>query len=383
VFALITGIWAANTQPAGGQQKHVPRFVVEAGWPKPGPRSWVADRLVTEEMGATCTDAKGNVVTLNRGTMLPIEKGLALKSAPPIIEFDPAGNVVKAWGDRGMLPEGLHGCFFDYENNFWLGGSGDGIVQKWARDGSKMLLQIGTKGKCDGPDGKCASPGLNASHTLLNLPADIAVNPANGEIYIADGYGNHRIVVFDRSGQYLRQWGSAGTGPGQFSPTGGGHPHCVVLNQALLYVCDRGNSRIQVFDTAGNLKEIIEVKPGPGAFGSASDVGFSPDSRYMYINDQGNTVLWIYEMASKTIVGGFGRAGHAAGEWNSFHSMAVDRMGNIYTSEVTGRRVQFVPKAPCTGSPSTFLNRPHYDHSLARNGSDSASGAKFRTLKPR
>lgn len=363
VLALVTGIWAANTQSAGGQQKHVPRFVVEPGWPKPGPRSWVTDRLVTEEMGATCADAKGNVVTLNRGNMLPIEKGLALKSAPPIIEFDPAGNLVKAWGDRDALPEGLHGCFFDYENNFWLGGNGDGIVQKWTRDGSKMLMQIGTKGKCDGPDGKCASPGLNASHTLLNLPADIAVNPANGEIYIADGYGNHRLVVFDRNGQYLRQWGSAGTGPGQFSPPGGAHPHCVVLNQGLLYVCDRGNSRIQVFDTMGNLKEIIDVKPGPGAFGSASDLGFSPDNRYMYINDQGNSVLWIYEMAGKTIVGGFGRAGHAAGEWNSFHSMAVDRMGNIYTSEVTGRRVQkFVPKGTVPPDRlSTFLSRPHYD----------------------
>jgi hypothetical protein len=363
VLAAVAGIWAANPQPAGGQQKRVPRFVVEPGWPKPGPRSWVTDRLVTEEMGATCTDAKGSVVTLNRGNMLPIEKSLTLKSAPPIIEFDSAGNLVKAWGDRAVLPEGLHGCFFDYENNFWLGGNGDGIVQKWTRDGTKMLLQIGTKGKCDGPDGKCASPGSNASHTLLNLPADIAVNPANGDIYIADGYGNHRIVVFDRNGQYLRQWGSPGTGPGQFSPPGGAHPHCVVLNQGLLYVCDRGNSRIQVFDPMGDLKEIIDVKPGSGAFGSASDLAFSPDNRYMYVNDHGNSVLWIYEMARKTIVGGFGRAGHAAGEWNSFHSLAVDPMGNIYTSEVTGRRVQkFVPKGMMPPDRlSTFLSRPHYD----------------------
>lgn len=364
VLALITGIRAGNTQPAGGQQKQqVPRFVVEPGWPKPGPRSWVTDRLVTEEMGATCADARGHVVTLNRGNMLPIEKSLTLKSAPPIIEFDPAGNLVKAWGDRAVLPDGLHGCLFDHENNFWLGGSGDGIVQKWTRDGSKMLLQIGMKGKCDGPDGKCASPGLNASHTLLNQPADVAVNPTNGEIYIADGYGNHRIVVFDRSGQYLRQWGSAGTGPGQFSPPGGAHPHCVVLSQGLLYACDRGNSRIHVFDTMGNLKEIIDVKPGSGAFGSVSDLGFSPDNRYMYVNDHGNSVLWIYEMASKTIVGGFGRAGHAAGEWNSFHSLAVDGNNNIFTSEVTGRRVQkFVPMGTVPQNRlSTFLNRPHYD----------------------
>ena len=283
VLALVAGIWAVNAQSGGG--RHVPRFVVEPGWPKPGPRSWVTDRLVTEEMGATCADAKGTVVSLNRGNMLPIEKSLTLKSAPPIIEFDPSGHVVKAWGDRSVLPEGLHGCLFDHENNFWLGGSGDGIVQKWTRDGSRMLMQIGTKGKCDGPDGKCGNPGLNASHTLLNQPADMAVDPTNGDIYIADGYGNHRIVVFDRNGQYLRQWGSAGTGPGQFSPPDGGHPHCVVLNRGLLYVCDRGNARIQVFDRMGSLKEIIEVKPGSGEFGSSSDLDFSPDSRFMYIND--------------------------------------------------------------------------------------------------
>ena len=136
-----------NTQSAGAQQKHVPRFVVEPGWPKPGPRNWLTDRLVTEEMGATCTDAKGHVVSLNRGNMLPIEKSLTLSAAPPIVEFDPSGNVVKAWGDRSVLPEGLHGCLFDHENNFWLGGSGDGIVQKWTRDGSKMLHADRDQGK--------------------------------------------------------------------------------------------------------------------------------------------------------------------------------------------------------------------------------------------
>jgi DNA-binding beta-propeller fold protein YncE len=363
MLAVAAGAWAVNTPSAGAQQKQVPRFVVEPGWPKPGPRNWLTDRLVTEEMGATCTDANGNVVALNRGNMLPIEKSLTLNAAPPIVEFDSSGSVVKAWGDRSVLPEGLHGCLFDHENNFWVGGSGDGIVQKWARDGSKMLMQIGTKGKCDGPDGKCGNPGLNASRTLLNQPADIAIDPANGDIYIADGYGNHRLVVFDRNGQFLRQWGSAGTGPGQFSPPDGGHPHCVVLNRELLYVCDRGNARIQVFDRMGNLKEIIDVKPGSGSFGSSSDLDFSPDNRFMYINDHGNSVLWIYEMATRTIVAGFGRAGHAAGEWTSFHSLAVDRMGNIYTGEVTGRRVQkFVPKGTVPPNRlSTFLDRPHYE----------------------
>jgi sugar lactone lactonase YvrE len=130
-----------------------------------------------------------------------------------------------------------------------------------------------------------------------------------------------------------------------------------------LYVCDRGNARIQVFDPMGNLKDIIEVKPGSGSFGSSSDLDFSPDGRFMYINDHGNSVLWLYEMARRTIVGGFGRAGHAAGEWNSFHSLAVDPMGNIYTGEVTGRRIQkFVLKGTVSSARlNAFLERPHYD----------------------
>lgn len=363
VLVFAAALSTVQMPVAGGPQKPVPRFVVEAGWPTPGPRSWVTDRLVTQEIGATCTDARGHVVALNRGTMLPIETSLTLRSAPPIIEFDPSGNVVAAWGDRGALPQGLHGCLVDHEGHLWIGGSGDGVVQKWERESHRMLLQIGTKGTCDGPGGKCASPGLNASRTLLNQPADVAVDPATGEIYIADGYGNHRIVVFDRHGQFLRQWGSAGSGPSQFAPTGGGHPHCAVLHRGLLYVCDRGNARIHVFDRAGTLKETIDVKPGSGAFGSSSDLDFSPDGRYMYINDHGNSVLWIYEMASRTIVGGFGRAGRAAGAWGSFHSLAVDPKGTIYTGEVTGRRVQkFVRKGNVPpGRLSTFLDRAHYD----------------------
>src|SRR5213594_2268051 len=309
VLALVAGIWAVNAQSGGG--RHVPRFVVEPGWPKPGPRSWVTDRLVTEEMGATCADAKGTVVSLNRGNMLPIEKSLTLKSAPPIIEFDPSGHVLKAWGDRSVLPEGLHGCLFDHENNFWLGGSGDGIVQKWTRDGSRMLMQIGTKGKCDGPDGKCGNPGLNASHTLLNQPADMAVDPTNGDIYIADGYGNHRVAVFDKNGKYLRQMGGVGTGPGQFASGDGGHPHCVVLGKdGLVYACDRGNDRINVYKKNGTFLYDIPVIPGTAALGTAGsawDVDFSPDKNqtFMYESDGGNEIMWIFDHANNTILSGF------------------------------------------------------------------------------
>src|SRR5580704_9599384 len=103
--------------------------------------------------------------------------------------------------------------------------------------------------------------GRNGSPTLLNEPADIAVDAGNGDIYIADGYGNHRVVVFDANGKFLRQWGEAGTDKGLFALMGGGHPHCAVFDHdGQLYVCDRGNDRIEVFDKMGSLKRVIVAK---------------------------------------------------------------------------------------------------------------------------
>src|SRR5688572_12838892 len=172
------------------------------------------------------------------------------------------------------MPHGVHGCFADYQDNIWIAGNADGVVQKWSHDG-KLLLQIGTKGLCDGPPTlspnsphpTCGSPGYNSSRTLLNNPADVAVDPNPdpvigqvGSVYIADGYGNHRIVVFDAAGKYLRQFGSAGSGPGQFVATGGGHPHCVILgNDRLVYACDRGQNRVHVFDRAGTLQKTLPI----------------------------------------------------------------------------------------------------------------------------
>jgi hypothetical protein len=194
---------------------------------------------VTGEVAGTCIDSKDHLVTVNRGNLVSPET-LVATAAPPVIEFDTHGNVVTAWGDRDELPNGIHGCFVDYQDNVWIAGNGDGIVQKYSHDGT-LLMQIGTRDFCDSPTGTCGSPGLNSSTTLLDQPADMAVDPSNGDIYIADGYGNHRVVVFDQGGGYLRQWGNAGIGPGQFALADGGHPHCIVLGKdGHVYACDRG-----------------------------------------------------------------------------------------------------------------------------------------------
>ena len=120
---------------------------------------------------------------------------------------------MNAWGDRNVLPNGIHGCFIDYQDNVWIAGNGDGIVQKYSHNGSQLLLQIGTRGVCDNPPGNAcgnsgANPAANQSHTLLNQPANMYIDPKpdpvtgqRGSIYIADGYGNHRVVVFRRHRQ--------------------------------------------------------------------------------------------------------------------------------------------------------------------------------------
>lgn len=366
-LALTIGVdlWNPLQQTGAQTGARVPRFVVDISWPKPLPNRWV-----TGEVAGTCIDSKDHIFTVNRSNLLDLQKRLGLTPAPPVIEFDGEGNVVNAWGDPAIMPNGVHGCFVDHEDNVWIAGNGDGIVQKYSHDGKALLLQIGTRGVCDSSTGACGVPSSNSSRDRLNQPADVTVDPVNGDIYIADGYGNHRVVVFDRTGKYLRQWGSPGTDPGQFAPGGGGHPHCVVLGRdGLLYVCDRANDRIQVFDKMGRVLGIIAVKPGTGtpgrgAVGSANDLDFSIDEKIMYVNDVGNSTLWFLDRAAgNKIIGGFGRPGHMAGEFTLFHSVARDSRGNLYTGETAGgrRSQKFVPRGTVPDDKlEAFLGSPHY-----------------------
>jgi sugar lactone lactonase YvrE len=360
----------------GHDRAELPRYVVDPWWPKPLPNRWV-----TGAVGGICIDHNDHVFGINRSDITALELRVGKVAAPPVIEYTPDGDVVQAWGDPNVLPLAIHGCFIDHQRNLWIAGSGGGMIQKWTRDGT-LLLQIGSRTTCDGPCGEAAS--LNSSTTTLNQPADIAVDPLNGDVYVADGYGNHRVVVFDAKGQYLRQWGSKGTGPGQFAFVGGGHPHCVAMSrEGLLYVCDRGNDRIQVFTRQGALVEIIDIKPGTGnvpapdgtpgrmGVGSALDVAFSADRRQRYLLnvDTGNEVLWILDRDVKRgetpkILGGFGSQGHNAGNFTLLHMIAVDSKGNLYTSEtVDGRRLQkFVPKGNIsTRRLDTYMGSPHYE----------------------
>ena len=215
------------------QRATTPSYVVDPFWPKPLPTvrdaSGLSHQWVTGMVGASCIDSHDHIVTVNRGFLpngLLRQEGDQSIPAPPVILYDRDGNVADSWGDPALTPEGaaavlphgIHGCYADYMDNIWIAGNADGVVQKWSHDGSRMLLQIGTKGQCDGPPTlnpdaphpTCGEPGYNRSQDLLNAPADIAVDPGvdpvtgeRGSVYVADGYGNHRIVVFNSDGNYL------------------------------------------------------------------------------------------------------------------------------------------------------------------------------------
>ncbi len=384
VLAFVLDLW--QPLPTAQSNPQAPQYRVDPLWPKPLPSTkdanGVARQWITGSVGASCLDSRGHLITFNRAYETPPARptdgplGPMSVPAPPVIEYDAQGNIVNSWGDATLLPNGapktlprgLHGCFVDYQDNIWVGGYQDGVVQKWTHDGKRMLLQIGQKGVCDGPSTlapntphpTCGAPGNNSSKTLLNNPADMYVDPnpdpvtgQRGSVYIADGYGNHRVVVFDSEGKYLRQWGSAGTAPGQFVENGGGHPHCVSIgNDGLVYTCDRGNNRIQVFDKQGSLKRVIPIEP-PAYMkqrvsgSAANDFTFSrdKDQALLFDTDLGSYVIWVLGRQSGQVIGSIGRPGRMAGDFILPHSIDMDASSNLYVAETgTGNRVQkFVP----------------------------------------
>jgi DNA-binding beta-propeller fold protein YncE len=365
-LTIVLALFCAQRLNAQGNP---PKYEVDPAWPKPLPNQWV-----TGSVGGVCTDAQDHVFIVNRRNLTDNELDAAYQ-APTVIEFDPQGNVANSWGDSNVLGSGRHGCYVDYENNVWIPSNQDGIVQKFTHDGSKLLLQIGTKGVIDSSDGTLAGIALNVSHTGFFRPGSVAVDPSDGTIYVADGEepgSNHRVAVFDRNGKFLRQWvlqrtkaeAEAGAGDSFMQV-----PHCVALgNDGLVYVCDRRGDRVQVFDKMGNFKKNILVPyemqsalrlnygertqpPGPGylprAWGTAGWVSFSPDQaqRFMFVLNEENEQVDILDHASGKILSTFGRPGHQAGEFSHGHTMAMDSKGNVYVAEVgvgneAGHRVQ-------------------------------------------
>ena len=337
VLAIAIGFYCPFDMRA---QTRAPRYEVDLSWPKPLPDRWIIGGL-----GGVCVDARNHVLILNRQDVLEGELN-AGHLAPPIIEFDPAGNVVNSWGDQSLLDPRLHSCHFDKDNNVWIGSAPSGMVQKYTHDGSKLLLQIGRKGVVDSSDGTVKGQPLNSNAAQFFMPSSIVDDPKNGDVYVSDGEGtggNRRVAVMDRTGKFLRQW----------QPEGMQTVHCLaVANDGFVYVCNRDGAKIQVYDKMGKLSKTFDLpwKPDtPPADGKPKESGgavvaidFSHDSSQtlIYVINQNNGVVEIVERETGKILSSFGRIGRYGGEFDQPHGIAVDSEGNVYVAENRGRRIQ-------------------------------------------
>jgi len=356
--SAIVALFAAQAvlqRQADAQRGNVqaPMFEVDPLWPKP------FSGLLGMAIGVWADEAD-NIWIIHRSsaTLHANEKGAELnppiaeccRGAPPVLAFDPEGNLVRSWGGPGQgyeWPQSNHGIHIDYKGNVWIGGNGekDAHVLKFTKDG-KFLMQVGKLG---------GNAGSNDENNFGRV-AKIWVDPKTNEAYIADGYLNKRVAVLDAdTGKMKRFWGAYGKKPddtnlGNYDPKAPpaqqfrNPVHCVERsNDGLVYVCDRANDRVQVFQPDGTfVKEAFFAKETLGA-GSAWDLAFSrdPEQRFIFLADGQNNRVRIIVRDTLAEVTAFGDGGRQPGQFYGVHSIATDSKGNIYTTETwEGKRLQ-------------------------------------------
>jgi hypothetical protein len=365
MFRLLTAALALcllSCVEVAAQKAAPPQYVVEPFWPKPLPGNWILGQAA-----GVAVDNDDSVWIIHRpSTLVDDEKGAqknppetrCCQAAPPVLHFAADGSLMHSWGGPGAgydWPNSEHGIHIDKEGNVWLAGNGKDVHQllKVSRD-VKFLQQIG----------KAGATGGSNSKTELGRPAHMVTDEAAGELYVADGYLNRRIVVFDlNTGAYKRHWGAYGmkepnddklppytpAAIGALSKSFANPVHCVRLSgDGLLYVCDRANNRIQVFQKDGTFVKEFQVEPQTLQNGAVWDLVLSEDSaqRYIFVADGANMQIDTLDRQSGEKLASFGRPGRMAGEFKWVHNMAIDSKGNLYTTEVgTGRRVQMFKRA--------------------------------------
>jgi DNA-binding beta-propeller fold protein YncE len=345
-----------------------PMFEVDPFWPKPLPNAWLIGMTI-----GIGVDDRDHVFIVHRPDTFTArtEIGLATdpptaefccRPAPPLLEFDPAGNLVNSWGGPGEgydWPSSNHGLWLDHKGNIWIGGNGanDAHVLKFTRDG-KFLAQFGKPGARQMPEagGKPAFQANSHDPSNFGRVAKIFVDPRANEAYLSDGYLNKRVAVIDAdTGELKRYWGAYGNKPddanlGPYNPEAPpaqqfrNPVHCAdVSNDGLVYVCDRPNNRIQVFKTDGTYVQELFIARRTLGDGAIWDVAFSkdPDQRFLYVADGKNERVYIVERKSMTLLTSFGDGGRQPGQFFGVHSIATDSKGNIFTTETyEGKRLQ-------------------------------------------
>jgi hypothetical protein len=381
-FALVTLAVMMGASPRllrraaaaqGSSTGKVPAFEPDPTFPRL-PNNWVLGNVAS-----VVVDRHDNVWAIHRPRTVPADK----TAAPPVLEFDASGKFLQAWSGDGPgydWPDAEHNIFVDHEDNVWISGSSPGGQSKTTRsddmilkftNAGKFLLQVG---------GRSVSLG-NKDPKSVNKPGDLFVSAKTNEVYVADGYGNRRVVVFDAgTGAFKRMWGAFGAPPeddadsGGRGPSGGplgapagrgagrgsaapaldtegpGSPKfssavhgIVVSNDDIVYVADRNNRRVQAFTPDGKyLGQMFVNRAGPSP-DSASGFALSPDKdqQFLYIADYGNSHIVVADRKKLVILYQFGTKGAAPGDFQGLHHIAADSKGNLYTAEVApGARIQ-------------------------------------------
>lgn len=356
-------ILASGPSPAGAS---APTYEVDPGWPKPLPNHWIVGAVA-----GVAVDKHDHVwITHRPSTLQPNETRSIWRAAPPVLEFDPDGTLRSSWGgpsDRYQWPQLEHGIYVDDDDNVWLGGGGENDAQilKFTREG-RFLMQIGHQGKGHGSD----------DTENLGGASQMVVDSSAHELYVADGYVNHRVIVFDSiAGRYKRHWGAYGKRPddgyfaragerlpspfsgavqhedkpSQYDPDAGPPPqfrivHAVRISRdGLVYVCDRTNDRLQVFRKDGTFVQERFIAERTFGSGSVWDIGFSPDpeQQFAIVIDGTNQQVYVLDRRSLEVVSTFGSAGHWAGQFYGAHNLAVNGRGDLFITETyEGKRVQ-------------------------------------------
>jgi DNA-binding beta-propeller fold protein YncE len=355
-LVVILAVGQAALQANATQQTvEAPMFEVDPLWPQPLPNHWLLGSAI-----GVGVDSRDHVFVIHRrdsfnerteiGAATDPPTGECCLPAPNILEFDPDGNLVNSWGGPGGgydWPASNHGLSIDHMDNVWIGGNGprDSHILKFSRDG-QFLLQVGQAGQ----------ERNSLSMENFGRVAKISFDAANNEAYVADGYGNKRVAVIDmNTGEIKRFWGAYGNEPsdenlGPYDPDAPlaqqfrNPVHCAEpTNDGLVYVCDRPNNRIQVFNRDGTFVNEVQVAPRTLGDGAVWDIAFSrdPEQKYLYLADGKNMKVYIMDRQSLEVLTSFGDGGRQPGQFFAVHSIATDSEGNIYTTETyEGKRVQ-------------------------------------------
>ncbi len=310
IVAMIAGgrraLEETASAQAGAAVTQIPKFRAEGSWPRL-PGKWIMAIV-----SSTWIDEQDHLWVLQRPNTLTAEE--KPKAAPPVLEFDAHGNFIQAWGGPGAgyeWPETEHGIYIDPKGFVWIGGNGnDDQILKFTKAG-KFVMQIGKGGQ----------KKTNGDTKNLWEPADVFVYAKTNELFVADGYGNKRIIVFDAdTGAFKRMWGAFGATPIDDPPAPAGQPqqpqqpmgpdgasqfvppvHAVkVSTDGLVYVADRGGRRVQVFTIAGKFVNQVFIgrechAPDCGNGQTAAGIAFSPDAeqRYLYVANRSQAQIMI------------------------------------------------------------------------------------------